>query len=291
MMVHRIVIVRGSIQNPEAKKDTSVNFQSQSGLIVQKWWNPAFRISLNPSKVEHLTVDEMQTIYINCTNEENIADNDNLAMSDATDVVDTVDPKHSIHTKVNYSTIPNNNSLSPTLAHQHQPLPYYIAMITSINPQVAIPTGDYDKIFKLNENRTDQILTRFQPDEGSAFLVHAMHVGYGAMRVQVFTQWGNSDALGDDPLYWNLSRPIYELYISVSVVRRLRWVDMTFDCVIAAMATLTAFSIGCDSDWSGLLKHIRTPATLLMTMACQFVINPLVSIRRVPKTACISSRE
>ena len=270
--------------------------EDQNSMQRTSWWDPAFHVTLIPSKVEHLPVAQNRIVFINCTsnghffhyeeshtdsslpkrmyddkNPSIIIDNSNFSSSSISSPISSSAPS------TNDSTIQQQRQqqLKSAAQKRHQPSPYYIAMITSADSQVAIPTGPRDKVFKLDENRTDQILLRFQPTEGSMFTVQAEHVGYGVLIVQFYDQWDNRE---DDPIYWNLTNPIYELYFSVSVVRKVRWVDMTFDCVIAAVATLNAFSVGCDSDWASLHQHFKKPTTLLLATGCQMLINPLVRI-------------
>lgn len=303
---------------------TFVNGEDDSASVHGTWWNPAFHITLIPSKVEHLPVAQNRIVFINCTNGHSLppslhSDTDDDAVAavaphgtmtdDASPSEDdttntTVSPHHSspsVSFPASSGSSTNSSSIIPGSSQEMQHLrtsppaqqqsqksqtsePYYIAIITSADSQVAIPTtaSPHEKVFKLNENRTDQILLRFLPSEGSMFSVQAQHVGYGVLVVEFYDQHDTAN-LGDDaefdqdPNYWNLTKPIYELYFSVSVVRKVRWVDMTFDCVIAAMATLNAFSIGCDSDWASLHQHLQKPATLLLATGCQMLINPLVS--------------
>ena len=258
------------------------------------WWDPAFHVTLIPSKVEHLPVAQNCIVFINCTLAGPFAHHEKSDIHSSPPDTMSDDKNPSINTDNSSSfsfsfpstfssSAPSTNAsmmqqqqrqLNSPAQKRHQPSPYYIAMITSADSQVAIPTGPHDKVFKLDENRTDQILLRFMPSEGSMFTVQAEHVGYGVLIVQFYDQW---DAQEDDPIYWNLTNPIYELYFSVSVVRKVRWVDMTFDCVIAAVATLNAFSVGCDSDWASLHQHFKKPTTLLLATGCQMLINPLVS--------------
>ncbi len=333
--------------------DTRYSFQGEDG------WNPAFHISLIPSKVEHLPVAQHRIVFINCTDgrfpqmqstrsgnnppstphsevlmpDESESDLDGTnggaswkttkTPSSSTSLDRNFSLPHSTLTSsrgasatASPSTVnDSSSSSSSTLLQQHKkqqqldsltsaqhtqtaspPPPhrskYYIALITSADSQVAIPTTvdvhglDTANLqgFKLDENRTDQLLLRFLPSEGSMFSVRGEHVGYGVLIVQFYKQWvqdapgqGQEDVSALDPNDWNLTNAIYELYFSVSVVRKVRWVDMTFDCVIAAMATLNAFSIGCDSDWASLHQHLQKPTTLLLAVGCQMLVNPLVS--------------
>ena len=269
--------------------------EDRNSMHRTSWWNPAFHVTLIPSKVEHLPVAQHRIVFINCSSnggfiaserDNSLAEtmNDERNPSTKTDNSSSSFSSPSNSLSIFSPSVPSINDSMPNQQQQqqqlnpaqkyHQASPYYIAVITSADSQVAIPTGPHDKVFKLDENRTDQILLRFPPSEGGLFTVQAEHVGYGVLIVQFYDQW---DTHEDDPLYWNLTNPLYELYFSVSVVRKVRWVDMTFDCVIAAVATLNAFSVGCDSDWASLHQHFKKPTTLLFATGCQMLINPLVS--------------
>ena len=282
---------------------SSSNGDHRNSMHRDSWWNPAFHVTLIPSKVEHLPVAQHRIVFINCSSNggfiqdggerndspaETVSADRNPSTKTDNSSSSSSSPSSSLLSIVSPSVPSMNDSLppqqplqqqqqqqlNPPAQKQHQASPYYIAVITSVDSQVAIPTGPHDKVFKLDENRTDQIMLRFLPSEGSLFTVQAVHVGYGVLVVQFYDQW---DTQEEDPFYWNLTNPLYELYFSVSVVRKVRWVDMTFDCVIAAVATLNAFSVGCDSDWASLHQHLKKPTTLLLATGCQMIINPLVS--------------
>ena len=277
----------------------SSNGEDRNSMHETSWWNPAFHVTLIPSKVEHLPVAQHRTVFINCSSNggfiqeaserdislaETMSDekfpstktsNSSSSFSSPSTSLSIFSPSApSINDSMPQQQQQQQQQLNPAQKHL-QASPYYIAVITSADSQVAIPTDPQDKVFKLDENRTDQILLRFLPSEGSLFTVQAEHVGYGVLIVQFYDQW---DIHEDDPLYWNLTNPLYELYFSVSVVRKVRWVDMTFDCVIAAVATLNAFSVGCESDWASLHQYFKKPTTLLFATGCQMLINPLVSL-------------
>ena len=64
---------------------------------------------------------------------------------------------------------------------------------------------------------------------------------------------------------------------SVSVVRKPRMVDRAFNCAVAAMVVIGAFSLGCTTDATLLWYSLRHPHALIVALSCQFVLMPLVS--------------
>ena len=64
----------------------------------------------------------------------------------------------------------------------------------------------------------------------------------------------------------------------VSVVRKPRMVDRAFNCAVAVMVVIGAFSLGCATDVALLWYSLRQPNALILALCCQFVVMPLVSL-------------
>ena len=144
----------------------------------------------------------------------------------------------------------------------------YVFHVLSQDANIAIPVrDDYGPV----GNNTEQISLRIDSDSNSSnsFLVQANSVGHVLLLIRV------TSFLNDwEDLYHTLQFVEYR----VTVVRKRRAVDAIFDWVVAIVASLNVFSIGCATDWASLRMHFKHPTAVLLASCCQLLIMPTVSI-------------
>lgn len=143
----------------------------------------------------------------------------------------------------------------------------YVATIMSQDLSVAIPTGRH---YGPPTNRTDELAIQVHTDQPNTFTVHAVHVGRVTLVIKVSKE---EESSGVEEFPSTVSIIEYR----VSVIRQIRTTDLVFDAVIAAIAMLNIFSVGCCTDWPSLKAHLRHPSTLIIGVCCQFIIMPVVS--------------
>ena len=145
----------------------------------------------------------------------------------------------------------------------------YLATIRSRDSRVAIPIGEH---YGSDENRTaDELVLRLDVGQVNVFRVRALHVGRVVMVIHVASE-GTGLATPED-----LPQTLSILEYRVAVVRPVRTADLVFETVVASIALLNSFSIGCVADWPSLRKHFRHPTALIISICCQFIIMPAVS--------------
>ena len=168
----------------------------------------------------------------------------------------------------------------------------FIVSIVSNNPHVVIPFSDQDLF--LNDNRTEMIYLSPRSDQLIKFGVKAVHIGETVISIKVhdisFALSNSADSKGSidvRDMIFNIdieelenddSYTSAQLDYQVSVIRKLRVVDMGFNCVIIVIAMLNSFGMGCLTDWASVRMHLIHPTSLLLTAACQFVLLPMVGV-------------
>ena len=70
---------------------------------------------------------------------------------------------------------------------------------------------------------------------------------------------------------------LHKLYYHVTVVRRVRTVDVAFNWAMAVTSLLNSFSLGSATDCRTLRYQLKHPTAILLTAACQFLLTPPVS--------------
>lgn len=228
-----------------------------------------FQLTLHPPRIMMLPIDDFYDVHINCStyHREHIH-----SFIDSTSRYGAVNSTFQ-DTTVDFTTESIN---------QYR----YVARITSRNAMTALPV-ESDHVVKplLYSNRTDQIYVPIYIDGENTFAVYGQHVGHVSFLIQIYE---HSDMLSLEEQL-ELEEELEEgrevehdtvaiLEYRVSVVRDVRLVDIVFECVIAVVATLNAFSMGLSTDWPSLRHHIKHPAALIIGLLCQFVIMPVVSI-------------
>ena len=153
-------------------------------------------------------------------------------------------------------------SISPTMEYNNHT--GYVITVTSSNPNVALPYSEEDWS---DDNRTDRIVFSLQHNQHSVFAVSAHNVGHAIFLIQVSLSSVTPDNI---PVISQMEYP-------VTVIRKLRLVDLVFDCAMAAIALLNSFSLGCLTKWCSLRQHLGQPNALLLTACCHFVLMPMVS--------------
>ena len=72
-------------------------------------------------------------------------------------------------------------------------------------------------------------------------------------------------------------RVLFSMEYQITVVRKRRTVDFSFNCVVAGVAMLSSLSLGCATNWDKAKGHLRDPRkALLIIIFCQFIALPLV---------------
>ena len=259
----------------------SIKLHKQSDISDNGAGVAPFQLLLDPPRLQQLPIDEYYDVHINCSSYGAHSHYDDSNSTDTPPTTTTSPPRH--------TTDSEDPSTSSSQSYN------YVARITSNNPAVAIPV-ESDHVVRplLFSNRTDQIYVPVYVDSENIFSVYATHVGHVALLVQVYA---HSDALSLEERLEYLAQspqPPWDLHedtvaileYHVSVIRHVRVVDVVFECVIAAVATLNAFSMGLSTDWPSLRHHIRHPAALIIGLLCQFVIMPVVSMG-FPSISCI----
>ena len=209
-------------------------------------------INLYPPRIHEIYMGQQTDIYINYT-------------------VATLNTDRQMDGQVN-NTVPGAASVG------------YIATITSEDPHIALPLGHN---YGPPDNSSDNILILLYPNITSVFTVEAVCVGHASFIIQVTSILGQlSEHNSNNPHSYNpdsdldkSSKPTILVHAPyrVTVIRRLRFVDLVFDWVITVIAALNSFSIGCSSDLPSLRMHFRHPMSMLLAASCQFIIMPTVS--------------
>ena len=144
----------------------------------------------------------------------------------------------------------------------------YVASVVSENTNVAIATAQ--QYGSANDNKTAELTFQVQLNKVNTFEVHAIQVGRVTMMIKV--------SKGEEYRpSGKLSKTVSIIEYHVSVIRQMRTADLVFDAVMAAVAMLNIFSVGCCTDWESLRTHLRHPSALSIASCCQFIIMPMVS--------------
>jgi hypothetical protein len=157
----------------------------------------------------------------------------------------------------------------------------YVATIMSQNPYIVLPLGHN---YGPPSNFTDDISILLHANKSNMFTVEALCVGRASLIIQVTSFYGhlsgydiNSELSTSSKIATYAHNPY-----RVTVIRKLRFVDVIFDWVITVIVGLNSFSIGCMTEWSSLRMHLRHPTSILIAACCQFIIMPTVSINTIP---------
>ena len=151
--------------------------------------------------------------------------------------------------------------------------------ITAEHKGIALPLNLYDNTDILNsdvisKNKTfGKIVVTIDGDMNAVFIVKALQIGRTKIYIRI---------IGMDTIYQYDQQleelPSTDMEYNVTVIRRRRLVDVTFELVVAGTAMLNIFSMGCSLDLSQAKQHIYKPACILIGGCCQFLIMPMVRI-------------
>ena len=267
------------------------------------------QLELYPPEIDHLLVHTERTVHINCSMITTSPSQSPLSLSVSSNggnrrAINALSPNPSFPPSfANHTSSPSNDYTDedgfPTMEDLYNHT--YIATITSRNAKVAIVSGPEHLIQRV-DNRTDEIVLELNPFAETTFTVRAQHIGHTLMVIRVQSLYSyyyqndlfnltNTDPglsasnldktgsgfLNDDDSV-SAAPTLSTLEYPVTVVRRLRNVDVVFDFVVAVMACLNSFSMGCLTDWPSLRHHLKHPSALLIGLACQFLVMPSVSM-------------
>ncbi|CAH1772496.1 unnamed protein product [Owenia fusiformis] len=107
----------------------------------------------------------------------------------------------------------------------------------------------------------------------NCFFIKGLHVGRARMMVHIrkITPPERDPNSGEKDI-------ILSYEYKVLIIRKRRWVDMIFDCVMALVAILTAFSLGLSTEQEVLKMQCKKPAPIIIAFVSQFLIMPLLSL-------------
>ena len=230
------------------------------GVPVNNGWE-LLHVDLTPTHISHLPIHMYRWVIINCSNFGGL------------------------------ETLANKNSST-----------FYIITIKAQNSHVAIPFSSND--LYPDDNRTDVLYLMTEDKQQVTFAVKAVHIGKTALTIKVhdaalaipFSTFSPGEVdMGDimhyidlEDIMTDITLVLAQVEYHVTVIRKLRLVDMGFDCVMVAMAMLNSFGMGCLTDWTSLRMHLLHPTSLLLAACCQFIILPTVSSPNLYYTLLIS---
>ena len=219
------------------------------GVAVNNGWE-LLNVAVTPPNISHLPINMYRWVVINCSNIGGL---------------DKIDGRNS-------ST-------------------FYIITIMSKNSHVAIPFSSKD--LYPGDNRTDILYLMAEPSQLVKFAIKAEHIGKTSLTITIHDpalyvptstfspgQMDIGDIMYDidlDDLMSDRTNMLAQLDYYVTVIKKMRVVDMGFNCVMVAVAMLNSFGMGCLTEWSNLRMHLLHPTSLLLTACCQFIILPTVS--------------
>ena len=180
-----------------------------------------------------------------------------------------------IHINCSSSTMPNpeegDNTSSPGIT--------YIAKVRSLDPFIAQPFHS-NRLPREFDNQSQIIFEEFHTDKLNVLSIQATQVGYATIEMVVFATDSNYSWFleYEDIGALDTMETVGRLEYHVTAKRRVRLFDVIFDCVVASIATLNSFSMGCTSDWPSVRAHLRHPSSLLIGLTCHFILLPPVSI-------------
>ena len=246
----------------------TINLQRQSdeyGGPPTSWTEGAkgLQLEIYPPHIDQLPVHTQRNVHINCS----------MLSPASSQLVPVIPESQNTSAQQNTSLVLD---FGEEFDYDDFPNFTYIAMITSQHPNIAIALGSKDRM-QNTDNRTDEILLEISPFTEATFTVEARSIGRALImiRIQSYYSYYGDDYNSSDPTVKAMSVVEYH----VTVVRQLRTVDLVFDCVVAVVAGLNSFSMGCLTDWPSLRYHMRHPSALLIGLACQILVMPAVSIK------------
>lgn len=155
----------------------------------------------------------------------------------------------------------------------------YIARAHSLTPMIAKPSHSNHQPHKF-DNQTELVLLEFHTEQLNSLSVQGIMVGYASIQLTVYATADLNYSLFleyEDLHLLDTMEVVGSLEYQVTVGRRVRLFDVIFDCVVATVATLNSFSMGCTTDWPSIRAHWRHPYALLVGLTCQFILLPPVS--------------
>jgi len=215
---------------------------SENGKSLHSPLVPNLHLQFSPTTMEWIYTNTIKDVQINCSNQ-----------------------------------MPNNtmpHSMPVTQMHT------YIAKIWSADPVIAevLPHAKHRR--RRYDNQTDLVLMELRPAVPSSVSVGGGVVGYATIQVEVYASPINfSQFLEYEDLtqFDEWSMVAHEEF-RVTVGRRTRMFDVIFNIVLATVATLNSFSMGCSTDWHSLRENLKHPANMIIGLSCQYLLLPPVAL-------------
>ncbi|XP_074641319.1 ileal sodium/bile acid cotransporter-like [Tubulanus polymorphus] len=114
-------------------------------------------------------------------------------------------------------------------------------------------------------------------DKEKGFKIEPLHIGRVNFTIEMIQYSYNSQGLKTpNGSLWD-TKLLYEYNYNAVVTRRRRMVDTVFDVLIAMLAVLTSFAVGCLCDGESIKKHYKNPLGLIGLLVCQLLLMPTVA--------------
>ncbi len=227
-------------------------------------FNSGLDIQVHPSQTLNLTVDQEAQVSIRAT-------------------VRTAN--YSARQHAEHSSFTPNSTLPLIMDYNYT----YIARIESGNKQVAvpeIPSRNGIRTYPPHVNGSlNQVTLYLDLTKSNSFTIHAKKLGSAVFFIQVSRIYDGH--ISENNTFASSSSFDVILQYHVTVIRHLRLVDIVFNWVVAVIAGLNSFSLGCATSVTSLQTHLRQPTAVLLALLCQIIILPTVSMPDKAQTSAI----